>query len=48
MNYENIFKELKLNILKYSLNGIYQPKELHSDFEISIGNTFINISKYKY
>ena len=42
-NYENIFNELKLNIFKYSISGIDNPKEFHLDFEISIGNAFLKI-----
>jgi hypothetical protein len=43
INYKNIFKELKLNILRFSLNGIYKPIEFQSDFEINLGNAFIKI-----
>ena len=38
--YENVFKDLKKNIISYSNNGIYNPKELHCDFELAISNAF--------
>jgi len=50
-NYENIFKELNNNILKYSGNDEYNPKEFHCDFEIEIPNDFLKIfpnSKIKF
>ena len=42
-NYENIFKELNNNILKYSGNDEYNPKEFHCHFEIAIPNVFLKI-----
>ena len=38
--FENIFKDLKKNIITYSNQGLYNPKELHYDFELSISNEF--------
>ena len=42
-NYENVFKEIKNNIIKYSHNKVYSPKEFHCDFEIYIPNAFLKI-----
>ena len=42
-NYENVFKELKRNIQKYSLKDIYYPNGFHCDFEIEIPNAFLKI-----
>ena len=41
--YEIIFKELKKNIITYSISGEYSPKEFHCDFELAISNSFLKI-----
>ena len=42
-NYENAIKEIKNNILKYSVNDVYISYEFHCDFEIAIPNAFLKI-----
>ena len=47
-NYECFFQNIDINIRKYlSINSTYSVKEIHTDFELAIGNGCKKIGLFK-